>query len=79
MIPSIHKQPFKNKVKTRISDQFKQEWKSNIGESEKYFNYHIKKNFALKTFLTFCHCLYPNVYVNIDVSVINYQLRKGAF
>ena len=26
---------FKNKVKTRISDQFKREWKSNIDESEK--------------------------------------------
>ena len=28
---------FKNKVKTRISDQFKQEWKSDIDESEKMF------------------------------------------
>ena len=69
---------FLNKVKTRISDQFKQEWKSNIDESEKCLNY-IKKNFALKTILTFCHCLYPNIYVNLDVSVINYELRKDAF
>ena len=24
-------------------------------------------------------CLYPNIYVNLAVSVINYQLRKDAF
>ena len=32
---------FKNKVKTRISDQFKQAWKSNIDESEKCLNYRL--------------------------------------
>ena len=34
---------FKNKVKTRISAQFKQEWKSNIGKSEKCLNYRLYK------------------------------------
>ena len=32
---------FKNKVRTRIYDQFKQEWKSNIDESEKCLNYRL--------------------------------------
>ena len=35
---------FKNKVKTKISDQFKQVWKSNINESEKCLNYRLYKN-----------------------------------
>ena len=71
---------FKNKVKTRISDQFKQEWKATLMNQKKCLNYRLyKKNFALKTILTFCHCLYPNIYVNLDVSDINYHLRKGAF
>ena len=43
---------FKNKVKTRISDQFKQEWKSNIDESEKYLNYRLyKKEFYSENYL----------------------------
>ena len=36
---------FKNNVKTKISDQFKQVWKSNINESEKCLNYRLYKNY----------------------------------
>ena len=40
---------FKNKVKTRISDQFKQEWKSNIDISEKCLNNRLyKKEFCFE-------------------------------
>ena len=34
---------FTNKVKTRISDQFKQEWKNNIDESEKCLSFRLYK------------------------------------
>ena len=34
---------FKNKVKTRITDQFKQEWNSKVNVSEKCLNYRIYK------------------------------------
>ena len=38
---------FKNKVKTRIADQFKQAWKSNTDESEKCLNYRLYKKRVL--------------------------------
>ena len=42
---------FKIKVKTRISDRFKQEWKSNIDESEKCLNYRLyKKEFCFENY-----------------------------
>ena len=34
---------FKNKVKTRLSDRFKQEWNNNVNETEKCLNYRIYK------------------------------------
>ena len=44
---------FKNKVKTRISDQFKQEWKSNNDASEKCLNYRLyKKEFRFENYFS---------------------------
>lgn len=43
---------FKNKVKTKIADQSKQAWKSNIDESEKCLNYRLyKKDFCFEKYL----------------------------
>ena len=71
---------FKNKTKTRLADQLKQEWQNKVNETERCLNYRLyKKILILRIILTFCHCLKPNIYVNLDVLVTNCQLKKDDF
>ena len=43
---------FKNKIKSRLNDQYKQEWKSKIDESEKCLNYRLyKKELKFESYL----------------------------
>ena len=49
---------FTNKIKTRLADQFKQEWQNKVNETERCLNYRLyKKILILRIILTFCHCL----------------------
>ena len=71
---------FKNKVKTRLSDQFKQEWNNNVNETEKCLNYRIyKRDLSFERYLNILPFPLAKTCLNSDASAINYQLKRGVF
>ena len=71
---------FKNKVKTRIADQFKQAWKSNIDESEKCLNYRLyKKDFCFEKYLNILPLPLSKYFCKFRCLSHKLPIEKGRF
>ena len=60
---------FKNKIKTRLADQFKQGWQNKVTETERRLNYRLhKKDFNFENYFnTLPLPLAKYIYANLDV------------
>ena len=71
---------FKNKIKTRLADQFKQEWQNKVNETEKCLNYRLYKNdFNFENYFNILSLPLTKYVCKFRCSSHKLPIKKGRF